>query len=78
MSRVHFINKIAPMPPLATVEGHGRRLQGGLPPREIRNAFANIAGNHAAARNKARPTASPTWHRMEREFRLGLRAYDFE
>jgi hypothetical protein len=78
MSRVHFINKIAPMPPLATIEGSGRRLQGGLPPGEIRNAFSNIAGVHSAKANKRTPTTSPTWFRMEREFRLGLRAYDFE
>jgi hypothetical protein len=43
MSKVHFINKIAPMPPLATVEGSGRRLQGGLPPVPFRSASSKWA-----------------------------------
>lgn len=38
MSRTHFINKLAPMPPLATVAGHGRRIQGGDPPVPFRSA----------------------------------------
>ena len=37
MSRTHFINKPAPMPPLRDGEV-GRRLQGGLPPVPYRSA----------------------------------------
>jgi hypothetical protein len=42
MSRVHFINKPAPMPPFRDGEV-GRRLQGGLPPVPYRSASSKWA-----------------------------------
>jgi hypothetical protein len=66
--------------PSERAQGHiGRKLLGGLPPAKTRNSFSNIAGVHAA---KSKPNtyrhASPQWHKIEREFKQGLRAYDVQ
>lgn len=42
MSRTHFINKPAPMPPFRDGEV-GRRLQGGMPPVPYRSASSKWA-----------------------------------
>ena len=78
--RIWVSDTLTRIDPSERAQGHiGRKLQGGDPPKQYRNSFSNIAGVHAA---KSKPTtyrhASPQWHKIEREFKQGLRAYDVQ